>query len=364
MELLCSLANTLQIVFILGLLNLYYPANLSALFSYLKYSNFDNPVTEMPSSFALKSIDIIDSPISDEFEKLGFSSTNFMKNSLDIIFMLFFIGLLMLFIYLLFSCMKTKSNWFAKKVKKLDTSLRYQSSTRIIVEMSMNLSVSVLINIFYGKAEGAIGICSYILAVALMGLMIFLAIYVTVFPLYYAEAHTNPEKFETHSFLFAEFKTSNPKCFQYYSYFLIRRMLMAGVIVCLRQRSLLQLICIVILVYKMCKYQLVYRSFKYQVTNFLCCVNELFFLAFSLILFVFKNPGNPATIQVFGFITTGFLAIFFILNWGVIFPLKVRDVCSYIKKKCRKKTHEVREKGNNLSRIILCGLKDSGKTIS
>ncbi|CAI2361767.1 unnamed protein product [Moneuplotes crassus] len=339
MELMWSLANTLQIVFILGLLNLYFPANLSAMFSYLKYSNFDNPVTEMLSSFALESISIISAPISPGFEELGFSSTSFLINSLDKIFLLLFLGLLVLFIYLLYSCLKKKSTWFAKKIKKMDSALRYESCTRLIVEMSMNLSVSIMINIFYGKAEGAIGISSYIFALCLLCFMILVAIYATAFPAYYYSAiKIYPEKFERHCFLFSEFKTSKPECLQYYSYFVIRRMLLAGVIVCLRQTNLLQLICVVVLFYSVCKYQLIYKPYKCQATNFLCCVNEIFLLVLSLIFFAFKSPGDPNTIQLFGFIASGCLIVFFLINWAVIFPLKIKDFCTFIKKKCRKKT--------------------------
>ncbi|CAI2358774.1 unnamed protein product [Moneuplotes crassus] len=344
MELMWSLANTLQIVFILGLLNLYYPPNLSVIFSYLKYSNFDNPVTQALSSFAFKSINIIDSPISAEFEKLGFSSTNFLKNSLDKVFLLLLLGLFVLIIYLMFRCLKKKSTWFAKKIQKLDLALRYQSCTRLIVEMSMNLSVSAFINIFYDNPNGTIGLCSYILAVSLLILMAFIAIYVTIFPIYfYIDIKIVPHLFERHSFLFKEFQASKPECLYYYSYFIIRRILMAGVIVCLRGRNLIQLICMVILFYSVCKYQLVYRPFKCQVTNFLSCVNETFLLMFCFILFAFESPGDPTTIQMFGFVAIGFLAVFFILNWGVIFPLKIKDFCSFVREKCRKKTLEEKE---------------------
>ena len=45
-ELMWSLANTLQIIFFFGYFNLYYTPELLTVFSYMKFSNFDNPIFE------------------------------------------------------------------------------------------------------------------------------------------------------------------------------------------------------------------------------------------------------------------------------------------------------------------------------
>ena len=68
MELMWSLANTLQIIFILGLLDLNYPANLRFAFSLMNYANFDNPLTPYLAEFMKKHLNIISASISSEFE--------------------------------------------------------------------------------------------------------------------------------------------------------------------------------------------------------------------------------------------------------------------------------------------------------
>lgn len=40
--------------------------------------------------------------------------------------------------------------WVSRKIRKLDMSLRYESTTRFIIEILLHLSVTSLINITYG----------------------------------------------------------------------------------------------------------------------------------------------------------------------------------------------------------------------
>ena len=108
--------------------------------------------------------------------------------------------------------MKSKSTWFAKKVVKIDKKLRYESTSRIIVEMTMSVSVSILINLFYGKADDPINAISYITAIALLIMLMLILAYTTIFPMIYiSKINTHPDYFERHAFLFLDFRTSNVK---------------------------------------------------------------------------------------------------------------------------------------------------------
>ena len=81
MELMWSLANTLQIMFFYGTLNLYLSTDLKNLFSFMRYSNFDNPVTDYISNLVVGGINIIKIPVSSNFSDLGFGTTNIITNS-------------------------------------------------------------------------------------------------------------------------------------------------------------------------------------------------------------------------------------------------------------------------------------------
>lgn len=87
-ELMWSLANTLQMLFFMALLELYYSSDLKAVFEFMKYSNFENPLTEYVVEFTVNTISFVQSPVSTQFKDLGFASTNILLNSFDKLFVI------------------------------------------------------------------------------------------------------------------------------------------------------------------------------------------------------------------------------------------------------------------------------------
>ncbi|CAI2358753.1 unnamed protein product [Moneuplotes crassus] len=345
MELMWSLTNTLQIVFILGLLRLHYPSNLKEVYSYMKYSNFDNPITKKLSEISLSSFSFVSSPINEDFEDLGFGSSNIIVNSLDKIFLIFFLGLIIFLVYCLFLCLKRKKTWFAKKITKVDKSLRYESSTRFIVEISMNLSVSIMLNVFYGSKGGLFETLSLIFAILLFCLLTFVFLYATIWPLvYFKQLQVYPDRYERHCFLFLEFKTQHIKCVLFYSYFTLRRVLIAVVVIGMQNFVRIQIICLTLLFFWVAKYQVIYKPFKSEASNFLNSANEIFLVIFCLALLNFMSPNDANKLELFGFTCIGMIAIFFIINWGLILPMKAISTLKNCVKKCKKKTPQEKEK--------------------
>lgn len=85
MEMMWSMANTLQIIYFLGLLALYYPPHTLTVFKYIAYANFENPLFGYASQLLFGNSFFIDNPINDSFDDLGFGSTNFVANASDTI---------------------------------------------------------------------------------------------------------------------------------------------------------------------------------------------------------------------------------------------------------------------------------------
>ena len=223
----------------------------------------------------------------------------------------------------------------------MDTSLRYESTSRFITEISMSLGISVLINVSYRNLENTFDILSLVLAVSLLLIFIWLNMYFFIFPLMnYDKIKVYPDYLERHCFLFLDFKLTNVKWLQYYGYFITRRILIACVIVWLKDIVRVQIVWLALLCFWISKYQIHYKPFKSQINNFLNWANEVFLFIFSLLLFFFLNPNEAKKMELLGFIWIGFLIIFFVLNWGIIFPLKIFDICRYIKHKWKKKTRE------------------------
>lgn len=96
MELMWSLANTLQIIFFFSMLNLYYSSDLLSVFSFMSYSNFDNPITSYISKGLVGGLNLITSPVNGKFSSSGFNSTDIISNSMDKIMIILLLILLIL----------------------------------------------------------------------------------------------------------------------------------------------------------------------------------------------------------------------------------------------------------------------------
>ena len=199
MELMWSLANTLQILFYFGMLNLYFTPDLLAIYSFMKYSNFDNPLTDYISQIVISSFNFIQSPISSNFGSLGFSSSDIIGNCLDKLMMIFLIILLVGGLALLYFLCRNKTSRVANFIRKKDLSIRYEFISRFFSELAITLAVASLINIIYGSTSDVMGYIAYIISIlcilGLFYLIAYLFIYPTVNYTYICEF---PDKNERH----------------------------------------------------------------------------------------------------------------------------------------------------------------------
>lgn len=105
MELMWSLNNTLQILFFFGILDLYFSSILKTVFGIMKYSNFDNPVSDYVSNAVISGLSFIQSPVNTKFGDIGFSSTDIISNSADkiliVLLLIGWVGILALLVYML-----------------------------------------------------------------------------------------------------------------------------------------------------------------------------------------------------------------------------------------------------------------------
>ena len=101
-ELMWSLANTLQIVYYFGVLDLNYTPELLATFSYMKYSNFDNPVFEFIRDKIMSAFSFVQVSLPSGFGNLGYSSVSVIINFLDKLIMICLMVLFITVILLIF----------------------------------------------------------------------------------------------------------------------------------------------------------------------------------------------------------------------------------------------------------------------
>lgn len=110
-ELMWSLANTLQILFFLGLLDLNYSSDLQNTFKIMTYSNFGNPFTKYITSVIFFGINFVNSPINSQFISFGFESTNILVNSFDKLGMILLLLIGGGVIYILYGKIKGKDTF-------------------------------------------------------------------------------------------------------------------------------------------------------------------------------------------------------------------------------------------------------------
>lgn len=69
-------------------------------------------------------------------------------------------------------------------IKKLDKSVRYESTVRFMIELILNLSVACWINVWYGSTQKTEDIVAFIVSVFTLTGMFILTAYAFYYPLY------------------------------------------------------------------------------------------------------------------------------------------------------------------------------------
>jgi cysteine-rich repeat protein len=299
MELMWSFANTLQLIFFLGLLNLYYSSDLKAIFGFMKYSNFENPLSKYMTKYITSFASFVQSPVSAQFGDLGFESTNIILNSFDKIILVGLLVTTAILLACLVRAFKKKKSCTGRLVKKMDLSIRYESMTRFFIEIMLVVSIAAFINLTFGSMANFEDILSYLLACFALFCILMLTLYAFGYPMVFMESIVKyPDYHERHAILFLEFKQKHLKWFYYYAYFLVRRLAFSFVLVCMKDFPKNQVVMILLLGGWIAAYQIFYQPFKETLQNVLSTFNELIFTAFAAMLFNFLKSNDPIRLKV------------------------------------------------------------------
>ena len=285
-ELMWSLANSLQVMFFFTLINLNFTSELLTVFLYMKFSNFDNPAFEFIRNKAKSMFSFVELSLPSTFENSSYSSISIIINFMDKIIGIFIFALFVFTIWVLYKLLANKVNKFANFIKKKDYDLRYEGISRFIMELMLNLWVLIWINIIYGNFNNIFNISSYVVTFLLTLVIFFMIVYWFAYPLiYYENIIKFPDKHERHWLLFLEFNTDNFKNILFYGYFILYRFIFAFFIIFMNSNPKSQWACIwflniLILIYTS-------QAFKSKLQNFLHIFNGIILLAISLWLPLF-----------------------------------------------------------------------------
>ena len=362
MELMWGLTNTLQILFYYGMLNLAFSSDLQAVFSFMKYSNFDNPISDFLKEKMVGGLSLIQSSVSSQFSSVGFSSTDILSNSLDKLVYIILLISLAFILGLLAYLWRDKTSKIVNYIKKIDMKIRYESMSRIYVESMLSLTFSWLINIIYGQRNKPEEIIAYVIACIALSLILFVQMYTFFYPIYFHEEFiTHPDKHERHWLLFFDFKKEQLKWLYFYAYFFLRRLLFAFVLVSMKEFLVQQLILILFLWLLIFVYQVRFRPYDSWLQNTLTIFNELVLIVFSILMFPFLNNKDPTRTTIVSYAWIGLIFVFFAVNWLAIAPVIVYRIASFIKRKWTKKSQrEIEEDEKRKSIRIVPSVSNRG----
>ena len=223
-EIMWSLANTLQVMFYYKLLNLYFSPELSTMFYYMRYSNFDNPAFEWIQSKLTYLFRTIFSSFYSEFEGFGYHTSSVLINFISkMILVSLFLALfgLVLIGYLL---TRKKTGKFANFIRNKEISLRYEGMSRFFVEITLQFSVVNFINLIYGDFSNIFNIISYVISIIFTFGIFFMLGYLFIYPIvYYQEILIYPDFHERHCFIFYEFNLDKQRNLFFYAFFILHR---------------------------------------------------------------------------------------------------------------------------------------------
>ena len=333
MELMWSLANTLQMLYYFGMLDLNFPSDLNAVYDFLKYSNFDNPATDFIKQQSIVLIQFANSPVNTNFGSIGFGSTDILANCLSKLFIVaLLISAAVLFGVIAYKW-KDSNSRLIKFIKNQDKKLRYESISRFVLELTLNFAVASLINLIYWERSNAQDIIGMIVAcLTLIGLLYFL-IYLFIYPVMYFESIKNePEKHVRHEIVFSQFKQNKLKSMHYFAYFVLRRLLFSLVIVAMPKFAIKQWILIMLLCLWIFIYQIIIRPYNSLLNNFIWTFNEGILFVYSWLMYIFLDSSDPDRLKISGYVWIALIIAFFMINWVIISPVMIYGLWVNMKK--------------------------------
>ena len=132
----------------------------------------------------------------------------------------------------------------------------------------------------------------------------------------------------------------------YFAFFLLRRQCFAFVVVWMSDFTTHQWILIMILCLWIFAYQFRCMPYKSKLQNFICWFNEGILFVYSCLMFVFLDNRDANKLKTTGYICVFLIAMFFLVNWIIIWPVMIYK--SYISfKNYSKKVYDKWRNGSN-----------------
>ena len=216
--------------------------------------------------------------------------------------------------------------WFKRKIKELSYEYKFNFFLRVGNQIYLESSILALLNIRYWVFQNIWQILSFILSIFSIFLLIAYLIWVT------KEGWRNYIRFRNkvkvdipeYESLFGEYKTQNMPQFLFNTYFMLRRLLYACIIIFLVDFPQLQAFFFLIICLPVLAYHLVMNPYRTVPTNFIMNLNELSFVVIGSIFFAFIEPTSDSQRKnILGWIVIAIILSVTMINISVIWVLKI-----------------------------------------
>ena len=225
--------------------------------------------------------------------------------------------------------------WGKNKIKSMSGEYKYNFFIRIGLELFLEVFVLSLLNIRYIKFESGWQYLSTIVASLLLLCLITFFVWTTKFSCS-AFAHLyNHQQFYA---LLGEYKNENLPQVMFNTYFMLRRMLYAFIIVFLSEYPTSQAFCFMIICLPILAYHLVMNPYKETVINVMMNINESMLVTIGVFFFIFAEPDtNTDRVMLLGWAVIGLVILVMIFNVLVLWIQKIILIVSDCKKNRRQK---------------------------
>ena len=216
-----------------------------------------------------------------------------------------------------------------KKIKELSGEYKFNFFLRMGLQLYLEICILCLLNIRYFKIGNRYQFFSLVLSTIFLCAWLWFIVWSMWFGCFkFKDYHKKPRiDLPEYQSMFGEYKTDNLPCVLFNSYFMIRRLLYAWIIVFLPSSPILQVFWFIMICIPIFCLHVVMKPYLSQLNNVMMIINELNLIILGSVFYAFVEPKKDQKItDLLGMICIILVVSNILLNMIVLFILKFKQV--------------------------------------
>ena len=173
---------------------------------------------------------------------------------------------------------------------------RFNFFLRITLQLYLETSIFALLNIANPMFNNLAQVCSFLTSIVLITVLLFFLFWGTRFSLKNFKNFRDKERVNIPEYesMFGEYKTKNIPQALFNSFFMLRRLLYACIIIFLEKYPMMQAFTFTWICLPILAYQIVMNPYLDKIINIVMNINEISFVVIGIFFFNFGEPNNNA----------------------------------------------------------------------